>query len=297
MRALALSFLLLSACATTAPTPVVTIAPVTPAPILAIDPPRPPQPPRPPSGMQWMYGSGEGAASSLQTFRAFTDYVLAARRRRPVDGVVLTGGDLTAGRYDPCGKKPIAVILDVDETALQNLGYEYALAVRGKTSDRELIDRWQHHPQTAAAAMPGAVEALARLRAAGITVVLNSNRDNVDAAGTAATIERAGLGKVAPGETLLLRGDVDGKSGKDGRRSFVAARYCVVAMAGDQLADFADGFNDKALKPLERRALAQRYAGKWGNGWFLLSNPVYGPGLSGSIDEIFAPAARWSGEK
>ncbi|QNN64265.1 hypothetical protein H9L12_07820 [Sphingomonas rhizophila] len=68
-------------------------------------------------------------------------------------------------------------------------------------------------------------------------------------------------------------------------------------MAGDQLADFADGFNDKALKPLVRRALAERYAAKWGNGWFLLSNPVYGPGLSGSIEDIFAPNARWTGDE
>ena len=285
----------LSACATST-SPVVTVAPVTPAPIVAVDPPHPPEPPKPPSGMQWMYGSGEGAASSIQTYRAFTDYVLEAKRKRPADSVVLAGGDLAAGRFEPCGRKPLAVILDVDETALQNLGYEYALAARGKSSDRALIDRWQHHPQTAAAAMPGAVESLNKLRTAGITVVFNSNRDNVDAAGTAATIEKAGLGTAVPGRTLLLRGDVDGKGGKDGRRSFVASRYCVVAMAGDQLADFADGFNDRALRPLARRALAQRFAGKWGNGWFLLSNPVYGPGLSGGVDDIFAPDVRWTGE-
>ena len=295
MRLAVVPAFLLSACASTAP--VVTVAPVSPPPIVAIDPPRPPEPTKAPSGMQWMYGSGEGAATSIQTYRAFTDHVLAAKRKRPTDSVVVANGDLTMGRYEPCGKKPLAVILDVDETALQNLGYEYALAVRGKSSDRELINRWQHNPQTAAAAMPGAVQALNRLRAAGITIVFNSNRDNTDAAGTAATLATAGLGSAVPGQTLFLRGDVDGKSGKDGRRSFVASRYCVVAMAGDQLADFADGFNDKALKPLVRRALAERYAAKWGNGWFLLSNPVYGPGLSGSIEDIFAQNARWTGEE
>ena len=139
----------LSACAASAP-PVVTVAPVTPAPIIAVDPPRPPEPPKAPAGMQWMYGSGEGAAASLQTFRAFTDYVLAAKSKRPADSVVVAGGDLAAGRYEPCGRKPLAVILDVDETALQNLGYEYALAVRGQSSDRALIDGWQGNPQTAA---------------------------------------------------------------------------------------------------------------------------------------------------
>ncbi|QNN64266.1 hypothetical protein H9L12_07825 [Sphingomonas rhizophila] len=149
---------------------------------------------------------GRGAATSIQTYRAFTDHVLAAKRKRPTDSVVVANGDLTMGRYEPCGKKPLAVILDVDETALQNLGYEYALAVRGKSSDRELINRWQHNPQTAAAAMPGAVQALNRLRAAGITIVFNSNRDNTDAAGTAATLATAGLGSAVPGQTLFLRG-------------------------------------------------------------------------------------------
>ena len=251
--------------------------------------------------MQWLYGSGEGAASSLQAFRAFADHALAAVRARPREGVVLAAGaSVSAPRFEACGAKPLAVMLDVDETALQNLGYEYALARRGKSSDGALLDAWQKAPRREVAPMPGVVEALNAIRAAGIVVIFNSNRDNPDAAATAATLDAAGLGPAVPGETLLLRGDVDGKSGKDGRRSDVAARYCVVAMAGDQLGDFADGFNDKALSIGQRRALAFTgpLGGLWGKGWFLLSNPVYGPGLKGSIDEVFPPAARWqAGEK
>ena len=111
MRLAVVPAFLLAACASTAP--VVTVAPVSPPPIVAIDPPRPPEPTKAPSGMQWMYGSGEGAATSIQTYRAFTDHVLAAKRKRPTDSVVVANGDLTMGRYEPCGKKPLAVILDV----------------------------------------------------------------------------------------------------------------------------------------------------------------------------------------
>ena len=249
-----------------------------------------------PPSMQWLYGSGEGAAASLQTFRAFEAHALSAMRRRPRMGVVLSpGATMTAPRFAACGKKPRAVILDVDETALQNLGYERELARRGKSSDGKLLDAWQSAPRREAAAMPGAVAALNALRARGLTVIFNSNRDDKDAAATARTLAWAGLGPAVPGRTLFLRGNVDGKSGKDGRREYVAARYCVVAMAGDQLGDFADGFNDKALSPAARRALASNGAlGElWGNGWFMLSNPVYGPGLKGGIDELFGPAARW----
>lgn len=246
--------------------------------------------------MQWLYGSGEGAASSLQAFRGFADHALAAARVRPREGVVLAvGASVTAPRFEACGAKPLAVVLDVDETAIQNLGYEYALASRGKSSDGPLLDEWQRSPQRAVAPMPGVPEALNAIRAAGMTVIFNSNRDNEDAAATAATLGAAGLGPAVPGETLLLRGDVDGESGKDGRRSFAATRYCVVAVAGDQLGDFADGFNDRALPISQRRALA--FSGPlgalWGNGWYMLANPVYGPGLRGDIDEVFPLAVRW----
>ena len=96
---------------------------------------------------------------------------------------------------------------------------------------------------------------------------------------------------------MFLAGDVAPGSGKDPRRAVVAAKYCVVAMAGDQLGDFSDLFNARGLEPLARRALALSPAveGKWGHGWFLMPNPAYGPGVAGSLDQIFPAAVRWPG--
>jgi len=87
-------------------------------------------------------------------------------------------------------------------------------------------------------------------------------------------------------------------SRKDGRRAAIAAKYCVVALAGDNLGDFADLFNERDLAPLARRELAARgaVARLWGNGWFALPNPVYGAAIKGSIDEVFPPDARWEPE-
>jgi hypothetical protein len=31
----------------------------------------------------------------------------------------------------------------------------------------------------------------------------------------------------------------------------------------------------------------------WGNGWFVLPNPVYGTGLKGGFDEVFSADRRW----
>ena len=50
--------------------------------------------------------------------------------------------------------------------------------------------------------MPGAVDALATIRRAGITVIFNTNRLAPNAAQTAAAIEGAGLGPARHGETL-----------------------------------------------------------------------------------------------
>ena len=113
---------------------------------------------------------------------------------------------------------------------------------------------------------------------------------------TAAALDRAGLGPAKHGTTLWLKGDDGGGSGKDDRRWAIASGYCVVALVGDQLGDFSDLFNTKQLTPSTRRALAAapQIAPLWGNGWFVLPNPVYGTALKGGFDEIFPVDMRWS---
>jgi predicted secreted acid phosphatase len=137
---------------------------------------------------------------------------------------------------------------------------------------------------------------LRAIRAAGVTVIFNSNRQAANAAQSAAAIEGAGLGPARHGETLWLQGDVAPGSGKDPRRAAIASRYCVVALAGDQLGDFSDLFNVRSLSVPARREAAGSapFARLWGNGWFMLSNPVYGPSIRGTFDEVFPPDKRWS---
>lgn len=252
--------------------------------------------PRVPPTMQWLYGSGEGAAASIQAYQAFRDHVLAATRSRPANSVVLAeGSTLESPRFLPCGAKPLAVVLDADETVVQNLGLEYAFARRGVDYDADLHRRWQGESEQVAP-MPGAVPALQAVRAAGVKVIFNTNRDAEHAAATEAALNRVGLGPAVHLDTLFLRGDPPGDREKDGRRTLIAERYCVVAMAGDQLGDFSDLFNARGLSvPARRRAAAAApFAQLWGNGWFLLSNPVYGPGVRGTFDEVFPPDTRWA---
>ena len=211
-----------------------------------------------------------------------------AQRAGPADSLARPG-------FVPCGDKPLAIVLDADETVIQNLGLEYAFARKGVDYDRELHQRWQSEGVDQLAPMPGAVSALRAIREAGVKVIFNTNRDAQHSATTAAALTKAGLGPAVHLDTLFLRGDPPGDREKDGRRRLIAGRYCVLAMAGDQLGDFSDLFNDRSLAVQERRryAAGAPFASLWGNGWFMLSNPVYGPGLRGSLDEIYPPEVRW----
>jgi len=134
------------------------------------------------------------------------------------------------------------------------------------------------------------------VRDMGVTVIFNTNRGSASAEGTAAAIAAAGLGKAAHGETLFLSGDDAMGARKDGRRWTIAAKYCVVAMAGDQLVDISDLFNANDLSVADRRQAALRgwVAQMWGQGWFVLPNPVYGSGLKGGLDDIFPADKRWT---
>jgi 5'-nucleotidase (lipoprotein e(P4) family) len=250
-----------------------------------------------PPAMQWLYGSGEGGASSLQAYHAFRDYVVARAEARPAESVVLAAAaTLDNPAMRPCGDRPLAVVLDVDETAIQNLGFEFDDAVhQGRPYDQERWNRWERTGAGLVSAMPGAAEALQSIRNHGVTVIFNTNRMAATAAQTEALLNEAGLGPAVHGDTLWLQGDVAAGSGKDPRRAAIAARYCVIAMAGDQLGDFSDLFNARTLPVPDRRhyATTPPISALWGQGWFILSNPVYGSGLRGNFDEVFPADKRW----
>ena len=246
-----------------------------------------------PAQFQFLYGSAEAAALSRQAFRLL---VLKAQSRTGAemfDSVVLApAATLVAPRWVGCDTKPHAAVFDADETVILNYGIEeHAARDPNKPFDLEQWSRWERTGSNAVVAVPGAVEAFTALRKAGVTPVLNTNRSAANAAGTIAALKAAGLGDFELGKTLFLR---DGPSGKDARRATIAARWCVVAMAGDQLGDFSDLFGAIQNSSERRRAAdATPIADLWGNGWFVLPNPVYGSALKGGFDDVFPTDKRW----
>lgn len=288
---LAASTIALAGCATVEAAPIA----AAPAAVTGEDQPAP-------DTMRWLYGSGEAAGASIQTWRQLADYTIAVSRQRSAPRSVPLGlPDAVSGIGTPScvaedgTAKPFAAVFDVDETVLLNTGYEYWQALTGKGFDPAEWKQWADEGAGIAPPVPGAVTGLRRLREAGITVIFNTNRNSDTAAGTVAALEAAGAGPAVHLETLYLRGDDAMGSRKDGRRAMIAESYCVIAMAGDNLGDFADVFNADENAIAARRAMVARgeYAQLWGNGWFLMPNPVYGGWQHGSVGEVFPPATRW----
>lgn len=253
-----------------------------------------------PPEMQYLYGSAEAVALSYQAYLGVIDTIIAKSSDRAVGQSVFSvvlkpGATLEAPVFETCDKKPLAVVLDVDETALLNLGYEADDSQRGGPYDQSRWERWEKTGGNAVVATPGMIELARVAKASGVTLVFNSNRMATNAKETEATMTGAGLGSVVHLQNLWLQGDVSSGSAKDPRRAAIAGKYCVIAMVGDQLGDFSDLFNAPGLDPAARRTLAQGRAVKmlWGHGWFVLPNPVYGSALKGDLDAVFPRDKRW----
>lgn len=251
----------------------------------------------PPTGQQWLFGSAEGTIASAQVYKAMAQYVRAKALNRAIKSqmVLADGSTPDAPRFESCGAKPLAAVFDADETLIWNVGAMRYMAEQGKDFDPVIWNAWEKSGAGKAVAMPGAIDALKIMRDAGVTVIANTNRTAANAKGTEDTLRMAGLGEFKHKDTLYLMGDDATGSSKDGRRAAIATKYCVIALAGDQLGDFAQAFNAKALSVADRRKLATNPAitELWGNGWFLFSNPVYGPSIRGGYDEIFTADTKW----
>lgn len=254
-----------------------------------------------PPGMQYLYGSAEAAAQQRQTYLELANFLIAKSSDKavghPVKSVVLApGATLDHPVFEQCGDKPLAVVLDADETAILNYGFEGDQVLQGGAYDQQRWNDWERTGQGKVVPVPGVVDALEVARQANVTVIINSNRLAANADAATDALAQAGLGAFKHLDTLWLQGDAGGGSAKDARRWAISARYCVVAMVGDQLGDFTDLFNAPGLT-LDRRRDAlgmPDFEILWGQGWFMLPNPVYGTALKGDFGAVFPVGTRWT---
>jgi 5'-nucleotidase (lipoprotein e(P4) family) len=233
----------LAACATGA-TATATSRPMEPAAV------RPAMESAPPS-IRWYRTSAEMRALYLQTYRAAT----ATIERR--------AAGLPAGSW--------AVILDADETLIDNSPYELQQARLGVPYDSVTWDAWVK--RGAAAALPGGVEFTSKVHALGGRVVVVTNRDAGYCDATRANILRVGI----PADEVLCRTDRASGS-KDPR--FIAVQngtapstlppLRVLMWVGDNIQDFP------ALTQSAMRSAPASAFDEFGERFVVLPNPMYG---------------------
>ena len=181
---------------------------------------------------------------------------------------------------------PPAVIIDLDETVLDNSAFQGQL-VRDRQPYTEAA--WEDWVRTGqAGAVPGAPAFIHTVEDRGVRVFYVSNRAAAQEGSTLANLRT--LGVDATGDRVLSPGEHGWTTEKSVRRAFVAEHHRVLMLVGDDLGDFVA---IARLSPAEREALVDRYADRWLERWVILPNASYGswlraltPGLSSDRDVL-----------
>jgi acid phosphatase len=216
-----------------------------------------------------MQRSVEYRAATETVYRAAADKLDVALKQPNWDALV------PEERGNPAkGLKP-AVVMDVDETVLDNSPYQARLVRDGKEYDEVTWDAWVAEKK--AKPLPGVVDFAKAAQAKGVTVLYLSNRAVHLKDATLANLRQAGLPVADDSVFLGLGTVVDGceqnGSEKNCRRLLAGKQYRVLMQFGDQMGDFVQVV---ANTPEGRDALLEQYHDWFGERWWMLPNPSYG---------------------
>lgn len=166
-------------------------------------------------------------------------------------------------------RKPPAIVVDVDETVMDNSRFQAELILRGVGYTSDAWKGWVDRAE--AGAVPGAVEFLTYAANNGAHVFYITNRKEVEKAGTVANLKKLGFPGVSDDTVMVKQGD---SSSKESRRKTVRERYRIVLLIGDNLNDFADDFSGKSIA--DRSAEVDRQQAQFGSTFIVVPNPMYG---------------------
>jgi len=219
----------------------------------------------------WVQTSAEYRASAETIYRAAADELDKALAERNWDALVPSERD-NAGAI--AGLKP-AVIMDVDETVLDNSPYQARLVRDQAQYSDPTWDLWVAEKK--AKAVPGVVDFARAATEKGVTILYLSNRAVHLKEATLANLKAVGM-PVASDEVFLGLGTVvpgceQNGSEKNCRRRLAGQKYRVLMQFGDQLGDFVEVV---ANTPQGRDGLLEEYGDWFGERWWMLPNPTYG---------------------
>ncbi len=221
------------------------------------------------NAVAWVQTSVEYRALSEQTYRAAADHLDAALKEKNWDALVPEERANAA-----TGLKP-AVVMDVDETVLDNSPYQARLVRDGTDYDEVTWAQWVAEKK--AKPVPGVVDFAKAASAKGVTILYISNRAEHLKDATLANLKAVGLpvadDSVFLGLGTFVEGCEQNGSEKNCRRRLAGQKYRVLMQFGDQIGDFVEVVSNTRA---DRDALYGEYHDWFGERWWMLPNPTYG---------------------
>lgn len=224
----------------------------------------------------WMQTAAEYWAGTVAAYAAAEQALDRALRDPSRTAAVEQTGDYQG--------LPPAVILDIDETVLDNSPLQAQLVLDRTDFAPRYWDEWVD--LAGGKPLPGAVEFLDAAARRGVDVFFVTNRTAAEQDKTIQALAAAGID--ARDANVLCTGESGWTSDKTARRAAVAATHRVLLLIGDDLNDFVA---TAKLTTDQRMQLASAHRQRWGREWIMIPNPVYGsweralyPGVSGDAE-------------
>lgn len=164
--------------------------------------------------------------------------------------------------------KPQAVVVDLDETMIDNSPFQGKMIESGKPFSHEMWLEWSALAK--AKALPGAIDFTHFCDSLGVTVIFISNRNVSELDWTMQNMKDLGFAFVVKDNYLLK----DTTSGKEPRRKKISEKYDIVLFLGDNLNDFSEAFESRGDD--WGVSIVNEYRDEFGQRFIVFPNPMYG---------------------
>jgi 5'-nucleotidase (lipoprotein e(P4) family) len=215
----------------------------------------------------WMQTSVEYKAAAVQTYRLAQTALLQGLGNPHWTAALEQNGDFE--------NLPPAVILDLDETILDNSVFQARMTATGGSYSDVAWGKWEN--ERSAGLVPGAMDFLQFAHAHGVAPIYITNRTCDPTKEDDPTVQMLRTLQVPldPVSERLLCAKDSKENDKTQRRKICAGRFRILLLFGDQLGDFLQILPTSAnLEGREKLYLAHQAL--WGERWFQLPNPTYG---------------------
>ncbi len=167
---------------------------------------------------------------------------------------------------------PPAVVLDVDETLLDNSLYQVWMLKNNQTFSTKTWN--QFCAAQVSTAIPGAVDFAKYADSKGVKVFYITNRGAETEKDTRENMAKLGFPMGGNVDTFLMQNEQkEWGSAKSTRRAVVTKDYRVLLNIGDNFGDFDDRYRSSEA---ERAKAFDSDMAYWGKQWLVIANPTYG---------------------